>query len=88
MENGFRMVPKRPQDHPEAFSSGRVHPGAPQESPRDAEIVFLRASGSVFGRLWTRLERHWGPEGLKMEPRMHPKRSCEAKRAEEERKSA
>ena len=119
------MVPKRPQDDPEAFPGGRVHPGAPQETPRDAEIASRRASGSVFGRLWTRLERHlglmgivfrgdfeikikvdsgnadfrksilspgrehrlWGLEGSKMEPRTLPKRSCEAKRAEEERKS-
>ena len=35
-----------------------------------------------------REHRFWGPEGPKMEPRTHPKRSCEAKRAEEERKSA
>ena len=35
-----------------------------------------------------REHRKWGPEGTKMEPRTHPKRSCEAKRAEEERKSA
>ena len=34
-----------------------------------------------------REHRFWGPEGPKMEPRTHPKRSCEAKRAEEERKS-
>ena len=32
--------------------------------------------------------RFWGPEGPKMEPRTHLERSCEAKRAEEERKSA
>ena len=30
----------------------------------------------------------WGLEGTKMEPQTHRKRSCEAKRAEEERKSA
>ena len=35
-----------------------------------------------------REHRFWGPEGPKMEPRTHPERSCEAKRAEEERKSA
>ena len=35
-----------------------------------------------------REHRFWGPEGPKMEPRTLPKRSCEAKRAEEERKSA
>ena len=35
-----------------------------------------------------REHRFWGPEGTKMEPRMHLERSCEAKRAEEERKSA
>ena len=35
-----------------------------------------------------REHRFWGPEGPKMEPRTHPKRSCEAKRAEEERKTA
>ena len=35
-----------------------------------------------------REHRFWGPEGLKMEPRMHLERSCEAKWAEEERKSA
>ena len=34
-----------------------------------------------------REHRFWGPEGPKMEPRTHPERSCEAKRAEEERKS-
>ena len=32
--------------------------------------------------------RKLGAEGPKMEPRTHPERSCEAKRAEEERKSA
>ena len=35
-----------------------------------------------------REHRFWGPEGPKMEPRKHLERSCEAKRAEEERKSA
>ena len=35
-----------------------------------------------------REHRFWGPEGPKMEPRTHLERSCEAKRAEEERKSA
>ena len=35
-----------------------------------------------------REHRFWGPEGPKMEPRMHLERSCEAKWAEEERKSA
>ena len=35
-----------------------------------------------------REHRFWGPEGPKMEPRTHLDRSCEAKRAEEERKSA
>ena len=35
-----------------------------------------------------REHRKWGPEGPKMEPRTHPERSCEAKRAEEERQSA
>ena len=35
-----------------------------------------------------REQRFWGPEGAKMEPRTHLERSCEAKRAEEERKSA
>ena len=35
-----------------------------------------------------REHRFWGPEGPKMEPRTHPKRSREAKQAEEERKSA
>ena len=35
-----------------------------------------------------REHRKWGPEGPKMEPRTHPERSCEAKPAEEERKSA
>ena len=34
-----------------------------------------------------REHRKWGPEGPKMEPRTHLERSCEAKRAEEERKS-
>ena len=34
-----------------------------------------------------REHRFWGPEGPKMEPRTHPERSCEAKRAEEERQS-
>ena len=34
-----------------------------------------------------REHRFWGPEGPKMEPRTHPERSCEAQRAEEERKS-
>ena len=34
-----------------------------------------------------RERRFWGPEGPKMEPRTHLERSCEAKRAEEERKS-
>ena len=58
------MVPKRPQDHPEAFPGSRVHPGAPQETPREAEIASRRASGSVFGRLWTRLERHLGLLGI------------------------
>ena len=58
------MLPKRPQDHPEAFPRGRVHPGAPQETPRYAQKAFLRASGSVLGRLWTRLERHLGAVGI------------------------
>ena len=35
-----------------------------------------------------REHRFWGPEGPKMEPRTHLERSCEAKRADEERKSA
>ena len=35
-----------------------------------------------------REHRFWGPEGPKMEPRTHPERSCEAKRAKEERQSA
>ena len=35
-----------------------------------------------------REHRFWGSESPKMEPRMHLERSCEAKRAEEERKSA
>ena len=35
-----------------------------------------------------REHRFWAPEGPKMEPRTHLERSCEAKRAEEERKSA
>ena len=35
-----------------------------------------------------REHRFWGPEGPKMEPRTHLEPSCEAKRAEEERKSA
>ena len=35
-----------------------------------------------------REHRFWGPEGPEIEPRTHPERSCEAKRAEEERKSA
>ena len=34
-----------------------------------------------------REHRFWGPEDPKMELRTHPERSCEAKRAEEERKS-
>ena len=34
-----------------------------------------------------REHRFWGPEGPKMEPRTHPKCSCEAKRAVEERES-
>ena len=34
-----------------------------------------------------REHRFWGPEGPKMEPRTHLERSCEAKRAEEERQS-
>ena len=53
-------------------------------------------SGIHFGTLWTpksvlsprREQRFWGPEDPKMEPGTHPKPSCEAKRAEEERKSA
>ena len=35
-----------------------------------------------------REHRFWGPEGPKMEPKTHLERSCEATRAEEERKSA
>ena len=34
-----------------------------------------------------REHRFWGPEGPKMEPRTDPNRSCDTKRAEEERKS-
>ena len=35
-----------------------------------------------------REHRFWSPEGPKMEPKSLPKRSCEAKRAKEERQSA
>ena len=35
-----------------------------------------------------REHRFWSPEGTKMEPKSLPKRSCEEKRAEQERKSA
>ena len=54
------MVPKRLQEHPEAFPRGQGHPGAPQETPRDDQKASLRAPGSALETLWTRLERHWG----------------------------
>ena len=56
------------------------------------EIKFRMDSGNADFRKSmlspTREHRFWSPEGPKMEPKSPPKRSCEAKRAKEERQSA
>ena len=125
-KNGPKQARGYPLEGPERSKTAQGHPRALQETPRDGQKAFPRASGSALEALWARLERHLGvqevtlrgdfeakikinsrsvdflksmlsprrehrfggPEGHKMEPRTHPERSCETKRAEEERKSA
>ena len=63
-KNGPKQARGYPLEGPERSKTAQGHPGALQETPRDGPKASRRTSGSVLGKLWTRLEHHLGASGI------------------------